>query len=321
MSAWLVTGGAGYIGSHVVRELQVAGFQPVVFDDFSAGLRSRIPHGVPVVEGDVSDAPSLRSAFNEFNVSGVIHLAAKKAAGESVDIPLHYYKENVTGLQSVLGAMVDSGVGNFVYSSSAAVYGTPTSNPVKETEPLNPESPYGETKVIGEWLAKDLATSNGLNWVALRYFNVAGAGSDDLGDNSVNNLIPMVFQALENGVRPKIFGTDYPTPDGTCIRDYIHVTDLAGAHVAAVKKCESGQANLAINVGRGSGVSVQEVMDSISTVIGREVNAISVGRRAGDPPATFADVELSKDVLNWSAQRDLNDMVSSAWSAWQSTHR
>ena len=321
MSAWLVTGGAGYIGSHVVRELQVAGFQPIVFDNFSAGLRSRIPAGVLVIEGDVSDAHALRSSFIEFQVTGVIHLAAKKAAGESVDTPLHYYKENVTGLQSVLGAMVDSGVGNFVYSSSAAVYGTPTSNPVKETEPLNPESPYGETKVIGEWLAKDLATSNGLNWVALRYFNVAGAGSDDLGDNSVNNLIPMVFQALENGVRPKIFGTDYPTPDGTCIRDYIHVTDLAGAHVAAVKKCESGQANLAINVGRGSGVSVQEVMDSISTVIGRKVNADSVGRRAGDPPATFADVELSKDVLNWSAQRDLNDMVSSAWSAWQSTHR
>lgn len=321
MSAWLVTGGAGYIGSHVVRELQVAGFQPIVFDNFSAGLRSRIPAGVLVIEGDVSDAHALRSSFNEFQVTGVIHLAAKKAAGESVDTPLHYYKENVTGLQSVLGAMVDSGVGNFVYSSSAAVYGTPASNPVKETEPLNPESPYGETKVIGEWLAKDLATSNGLNWMALRYFNVAGAGSDDLGDNSVNNLIPMVFQALENGAQPRIFGADYPTPDGTCIRDYIHVVDLAQAHVAAVKKCESGSANMAINIGRGGGVSVREVMDSISRVIGREVNAISVGRRAGDPPATFADVELSKHVLNWSAQRDLNDMVSSAWSAWQSTHR
>jgi len=321
VSAWLVTGGAGYIGSHVVRELQVAGFQPIVFDNFSAGLRSRIPAGVLVIEGDVSDAHALRSSFNEFQVTGVIHLAAKKAAGESVDTPLHYYKENVTGLQSVLGAMVDSGVGNFVYSSSAAVYGTPVSNPVKETEPLNPESPYGETKVIGEWLAKDLATSNGLNWMALRYFNVAGAGSDDLGDNSVNNLIPMVFQALENGAQPRIFGADYPTPDGTCIRDYIHVVDLAQAHVAAVKKCEFGSANMAINIGRGGGVSVQEVMDSISRVIGREVNADSVGRRAGDPPATFADVELSKDVLNWSAQRDLNDMVSSAWSAWQSTHR
>ena len=321
MSTWLVTGGAGYIGSHVVRELQLAGFQPVVFDDFSAGLHLRIPQDVPVVEGDIADTKALRAAFTKFEVTGVIHLAAKKAAGESVDLPLYYYKENVTGLQSVLGAMVDSGIDNFVYSSSAAVYGTPQSNPVKESEPLNPESPYGETKVIGEWLAKDLATSNALNWVSLRYFNVAGAGSDDLGDNSVNNLIPMVFQALEIGGRPKIFGADYPTPDGTCIRDYIHVVDLAGAHVAAVKKCETGRANLAINVGRGSGVSVQEVMDSIAGVIGRDISPEVVGRRAGDPAATFADVELGEAELAWSAQRDLNDMVSSAWSAWQSAHR
>lgn len=321
MNTWLVTGGAGYIGSHVVRELHVAGFQPVVFDNFSAGLHSRIPQGVPVVEADVADSQSLRSALSEFAVTGVIHLAAKKAAGESVDIPLHYYQENVTGLQSVLGAIVDSGVENFVYSSSAAVYGTPQSNPVKESEPLHPESPYGETKVIGEWLANDLATSNGLNWVALRYFNVAGSGSDELGDNSVNNLIPMVFQALEEGARPKIFGADYPTPDGTCIRDYIHVVDLAGAHVAAVKKCEAGPANLAINIGRGSGVSVREVMDSISTVIGRDVAPEVVGRRPGDPAATFADVELSKHVLGWSAKRDLTDMVSSAWSAWESSRR
>lgn len=321
MSTWLVTGGAGYIGSHVVRELKSAGFQAIVFDDFSVGLRSRIPLGVPIVEGDIADSEALRGAFTEFDVTGVIHLAAKKAAGESVDIPLHYYKENVTGLQTVFGSMLDSGIENFVYSSSAAVYGTPQSNPVKENEPLNPESPYGETKVIGEWLAKDLAISNSLNWVALRYFNVAGTGSDELGDNSVNNLIPMVFQALESGGRPRIFGADYPTTDGTCIRDYIHVVDLAGAHVAAVKKCETGRANLAINVGRGSGVSVQEVMDSISAVIGRDINPEVVGRRAGDPPATFADVELSKAELDWSAQRDLDDMVSSAWSAWQSSHR
>ncbi|MBT4949508.1 MAG: UDP-glucose 4-epimerase GalE [Candidatus Nanopelagicales bacterium] len=321
MSTWLVTGGAGYIGSHVVRELLSAGFQPVVCDDFSAGLRSRIPEDVPIVEGDIADATALRGIFNTFGVTGVVHLAAKKAAGESVHFPLHYYKENVTGLQSVLGAMVDSSVDNFVYSSSAAVYGTPQSNPVKESEAFNPESPYGETKVIGEWLAKDLATSNKLNWIALRYFNVAGAGSDDLGDNSVNNLIPMVFQALEIGGRPRIFGADYPTPDGTCIRDYIHVVDLAGAHVAAVKKCETGRANLAINVGRGSGVSVQEVMDSISRVIGRDINPEVVGRRAGDPPASFADVKLSETELAWSAERDLHDMVSSAWSAWQSAHR
>ena len=179
--------------------------------------------------------------FNTFGVTGVVHLAAKKAAGESVDLPLYYYKENVTGLQSVLGAMIDSGIDNFVYSSSAAVYGTPQSNPVKESEAFNPESPYGETKVIGEWLAKDLATSNALNWVSLRYFNVAGAGSDDLGDNSVNNLIPMVFQALEIGGRPKIFGADYPTPDGTCIRDYIHVVDLAGPTLLLLKSVKPAE--------------------------------------------------------------------------------
>jgi UDP-glucose 4-epimerase len=321
VSAWLITGGAGYIGSHVVHELQLAGIQPVVFDNFSAGLDSRIPQGVPVVEADVSDGDALRNAMKEFKVTGVVHLAAKKAAGESVDVPLHYYQENVTGLQSVLGAMIDTGIKNFVYSSSAAVYGTPKSNPVRESEALNPESPYGETKVIGEWLAKDLATSNGLNWVALRYFNVAGAGSEDLGDNSVNNLIPMVFMALEKGMRPKIFGADYPTPDGTCIRDYIHVVDLALAHVAAVKKCEAGKVNRSINVGRGSGVSVREVMSSISLVIGRDIDPEVAARRAGDPPATFADVELSRTELDWSAKRDLTDMVSSAWSAWEFSHR
>ena len=213
------------------------------------------------------------------------------------------------------------GVKNFVYSSSAAVYGTPHVNPIDESQPLNPESPYGETKVIGEWLSRDLATSNGMNWVALRYFNVAGAAEDSLGDNSVNNLIPMVFRALEVGERPKIFGDDYPTPDGTCIRDYIHVSDLAAAHGAAVALCERGEANLAINVGRGQGVSVAEVMNVISSVIGRDVNAEVVGRRAGDPAATFADVTLSEQVLNWRSELDLDAMVVSAWSAWQYAHK
>jgi UDP-glucose 4-epimerase len=170
-------------------------------------------------------------------------------------------------------------------------------------------------------MAKDLETSNGINWVALRYFNVAGAGADHLGDNSVNNLIPMVFSALEEGTHPKIFGDDYPTPDGTCIRDYIHVVDLAKAHVAAVQRCEAGPVNRAINVGRGSGVSVREVMDSISAVIGRDIAPEVAPRRAGDPPATFADVQRSKEELGWTAQRDLTDMVSSAWSAWEFSHR
>lgn len=326
MNTWLVTGGAGYIGAHVVRELIDQGIDVVILDDFSAGLRSRIPEGVPVVEADVSNSEAVQNALRGFNVTGVIHLAAKKAAGESVDMPLFYYRENVAGLVSLLESMQVVGVKNFVYSSSAAVYGTPRSNPVSEDEPLLPESPYGETKVIGEWLSRDLAKSSGMNWVALRYFNVAGAAADELGDNSVNNLIPMVFRALENGQRPQIFGDDYSTPDGTCIRDYIHVQDLAAAHVAAVDLCERGNSStdatvgIAVNVGRGQGVSVREVMDVVSEVIGRNVNAEVVGRRDGDPAETYANVDLSRHVLGWRASKDLSAMVSSAWSAWQSVH-
>lgn len=321
MTTWLVTGGAGYIGSHVVRELMQSGITPVVLDDFSAGLRSRVPEGVTVVEATIANRSIVEQALRDHNVTGVVHLAAKKAAGESVEMPLYYYQENVSGLVSLLESMQAVGIKNFVYSSSAAVYGTPSVNPISESQPVNPESPYGETKVIGEWLCRDQATSSGLNWVALRYFNVAGAAEDSLGDNSVNNLIPMVFRALEVGERPQIFGDDYPTPDGTCIRDYIHVTDLAAAHGAAVALCERGDANLAINVGRGEGVSVAEVMGVISSVIGRDVDPEVVGRRAGDPAATFADVTLSGQVLNWRAQLDLVAIVSSAWSAWRHSHR
>lgn len=321
MTTWLVTGGAGYIGSHVVRELMQSGITPVVLDDFSAGLHSRIPEGVSVIEADIANRSIVEQALRDHNVTGVVHLAAKKAAGESVEMPLYYYRENVGGLLSLLESMQAVGIKNFVYSSSAAVYGTPEVNPISESQPLSPESPYGETKVIGEWLCRDQATSSDMNWVALRYFNVAGAAEDSLGDNSVNNLIPMVFRALELGERPQIFGDDYPTADGTCIRDYIHVTDLAAAHGAAVALCERGDANLAINVGRGHGVSVAEVMGVISSVIGRNVDPEVIGRRAGDPAATFADVTLSAQVLNWRAQLDLVAMVSSAWSAWQHSHR
>ena len=317
MTTWLVTGGAGYIGAHVVRELIQQGITPIVLDNFSAGLRTRIPDNVTIIEAEISDRLAVEKALRDFDVTGVVHLAAKKAAGDSVEIPLYYYTENVTGLIALLEAMQSVGVKNFLYSSSAAVYGTPTANPITESEPLLPDSPYGQTKVIGEWLAKDMQVSSGMNWVALRYFNVAGAAHDSLGDNSVNNLIPMVFRALGNGERPKIFGDDYPTPDGTCIRDYIHVEDLAAAHGAAVRLCEEGRANLAINVGRGEGVSVAEVMAMVGEVLGKDINPEIVGRRAGDPPASFADVGLSAKKLQWSAQHDLRSMVSSAWSAWR----
>lgn len=317
MTTWLVTGGAGYIGSHVVRVLLSSGRTVVVLDDFSSGLERKVPEGVAVVRASVTDREAVTAALIGHRVDGVIHLAAKKAAGESVDIPLYYYRENVAGMLALLEAMSEAGVKRFVYSSSAAVYGTPLANPISEDAPLIPESPYGETKVVGEWMARGQGVANGLSWIALRYFNVAGAASDDLGDNSVNNLVPMVFRALANGKQPRIFGDDYPTPDGTCIRDYIHVADLAEAHVAAAAHCESNPSALALNVGRGVGSSVREVMDMVSEVVGSDVDALTVGRRAGDPPASTAETDLIAATLGWAATRDLRDMVSSAWSAWQ----
>jgi UDP-glucose 4-epimerase len=320
VTTWLVIGGAGYIGGHVVRALLDSGRDVVVYDDFSAGLHRRIPEGVPVVEADVHDASALAHTMRTHAIDGVVHLAAKKAAGESVDLPLYYYRENVDGLLTVLEAMEGTGIKRIVYSSSAAVYGTPDVNPVDEDALLRPESPYGETKVVGEWMVRGSGVAWGLSWASLRYFNVAGCANDDLGDTSVNNLIPMVFRALEEGRRPQIFGDDYPTPDGTCIRDYIHVEDLADAHVAAAQRCETGVRTDVFNVGRGQGSSVREVMDVVSEVIGRDVGAEVVGRRAGDPPATFASTARIESELGWVASHDLRDMVTSAWSAWRATH-
>jgi len=317
MTTWLVTGGAGYIGNHVTRALLESGRQVVVLDNLSSGVANRIPKNVVFIQADVTDRSALVAALTEYKVDGVVHLAAKKAAGESVDVPLYYYRENVAGMLSVLEAMQEAGVKRFVYSSSAAVYGTPLVNPISESAALAPESPYGETKVVGEWMTKAQGVAHDVSWVALRYFNVAGAGSDDLGDTSVNNLIPMVFKAVEQGKQPQIFGDDYPTPDGTCIRDYIHVSDLADAHVVAAQFCENQRAAEAFNVGRGVGSSVREVMDMVSEVIGTQVNPEVVGRRVGDPPASTAATQRISLVLGWQAKRDLREMVSSAWSAWQ----
>ena len=317
MSTWLVTGGAGYIGTHVVRVLLEQGYQVVVLDDLSTGRADRVPANVPLVQCSIQDEVAVAAALRDHAVAGVVHLAAKKAAGESVEQPLRYYRENVDGMLSLLAAMQQAQVKRLVYSSSAAVYGTPVRNPIDEDFPLIPESPYGETKVIGEWLSRDAGHAVGLSWVALRYFNVAGAGDPSLGDTSVNNLIPMVFAALHRGEAPRIFGDDYPTPDGTCIRDYIHVQDLADAHAAAVAFCATHQAADALNVGRGVGSSVREVMAMISEVLQRDIGAVVTARRAGDPPASTAATERIEQMLGWRAQRDLRDMVSSAWQAWQ----
>lgn len=323
MSRWLLTGGAGYIGSHVLRQMLDLGYDMVVVDDLSSGLRDRVPAGVPFVECSVADTARLTDAMKEHDVIGVIHFAAKKAVGESVERPLFYYEENIGGLVSLLQAMEDADVPRIVYSSSAAVYGEPGSGHVAEDRVLVPTSPYGETKVAGEWLVRAFARSGELtgeprSFVLLRYFNVAGAGSDDLGDTSVANLIPMVLRAVTTGKRPQIFGSDYDTPDGTCVRDYIHVVDLADAHVSAVRACDDrplGDAQLAVNVGRGEGSSVREVMDVVSQVIGFDVNAQEVDRRPGDPAVLVADAQLIRQEMDWQASYDLQDMVTSAWSA------
>ena len=317
MTTWLITGGAGYIGSHVVRALQDSGRKVVVFDDFSSGLERKVPAGVPIVRASIADRVAVAEALRAHRVDGVIHLAAKKAAGESVTMPLYYYRDNVGGMVELLAAMNDVGVTQFVYSSSAAVYGTPSANPIYEDAQLAPDSPYGETKVVGEWLSRNAGLADGVSWVALRYFNVAGAAHDELGDTSINNLIPMVFRALENGERPQIFGDDYPTADGTCIRDYIHVADLADAHVVAAARCESSMSAEIFNVGRGVGSSVREVMDTIGSVLDRDIDPEVVARRVGDPPASTAATSHIEKTLGWRATNDLRAMVASAWSAWQ----
>ena len=313
---WLLTGGAGYIGAHVLRSLQASGRKVVVLDDLSSGLARKVPVGVPLVQADICDRASVETALVEHGVTGVIHLAAKKAVGESVERPHHYYRQNVDGALALTEAMVDAGVSRLVYSSSAAVYGAVDVDLVLESTPTLPVSPYGETKLIGEWVGRDLATAAGLSVVALRYFNVAGAGADDLGDTSAFNIIPMVFRAHERGDRPQIFGDDYPTPDGTCVRDYIHVVDLADAHVAAAAGTEAGEPGFtAYNIGRGVGSSVREVLDSVGRALGEELAVDVVERRPGDPARLVASAELASTGLGWTAARDLDSMTSSAWSA------
>lgn len=315
---WMVTGGAGYIGANIVNSLLDRDYGVVVYDDLSTGERGKVPERVPFIDASVLDRASVEKALREHEVAGVVHMAAKKAVGESVERPLYYYRENVDGLLSLLEAMTDVGVSKMVYSSSAATFGMPDDEqPLAEDYLCRPINPYGETKLIGEWLMRDIATAASLDWVSLRYFNVAGAGSPELGDTGVFNLIPMVFRALSDEKNPQVFGDDYPTPDGSCIRDYIHVTDLADAHVAAVARLEQGPAADVFNVGRGQGVSVKEVMETVRTVTGIDFTYDIGPRRAGDPARLVASADKISRDLGWTARFGLTDMVASAWEAWQ----
>jgi len=317
-NVWLLTGGAGYIGAHIVRAFRERDLPVVVLDDLSAGIRENVPADVPFVQARVQDAGAVRATCLEHGVTGLLHLAAKKAVGESVENPLLYWGENVGGMASLLEACVASGVDRVLFSSSAAVFGNPPVDLVTEETPTAPMSPYGETKLVGEWLLRDLAAARpGLRWSALRYFNVAGAGSPELADRSVANLVPMTFEALSAGRNPQLFGDDYGTRDGSCIRDYIHVVDLAEAHAAAAARLDEGPLGEVYNVGRGEGVTVKEVFATVREVTGLDFTVDVVGRRAGDPAAYFADPSKIGDQLGWTARLDLRDMVASAWDGWQ----
>jgi len=317
LSTWLVTGGAGYIGAHVVKSLLENDFKVVIVDDLSTGLARKVPSNVVFEKIDIAETNKLAQIMKSNKVEGVIHLAAKKAVGESMINPSLYFKENIGGFISLLEAMSQADVKRIVYSSSAAVYGTPTENKVTEKSATNPESPYGETKLVGEWLLKADEKARQIQWIALRYFNVVGAANPELGDTGVNNLVPMAFRALSNNQRPQVFGGDYATQDGSCIRDYIHVSDLADSHLIAAQKLLNENYCGIINIGRGQGFSVKQVMDTISEVLGKNINYEVVDRRPGDPAQTIADVSKAKSDLNWEAKNDLKSMVSSAWQAWQ----
>jgi len=313
---WLVTGGAGYIGSHVVRALAAQGLAPVVLDDLSSGHEAFVPSGIPFVRGSILDGELLERTITDHSVTGVIHVAGYKYAGVSVSRPLHTYEQNVTGTAVLLAAMESTGVDRIVFSSSAAVYGTPQTELVTEETAKNPQSPYGETKLIGEWLLRDQAVATGLRHTSLRYFNVVGSGAPELYDSSPHNLFPLVFTALVEGRTPRINGNDYPTPDGTNVRDYIHVADLAASHVSAAQRLDAGlPLEAAYNLGSGDGVSVGEIMSTVAQVTGIPFTPEIGPRRNGDPARIVAAGDLAARDLDWQMRHTLEQMVQSQWDA------
>lgn len=313
---WLVTGGAGYIGAHVVRALLDADMPAVVVDDLSSGRPGFVPADVPLVQADILDTDAVRAALTIHRVTGVIHVAGFKYAGVSVQRPVHTYRQNVVGTLSLLQAIDDCGIDQIVFSSSAAVYGTPEVDQVTETTSKDPQSPYGESKLIGEWLLRDQAVATGLRHTSLRYFNVVGSGDPAVYDTSPHNLLPLVFDALVAGRTPRINGADYPTPDGTNVRDYVHVSDIAAAHIAAARRLESAEPiEPAYNLGSGDGLSVREIMTAVATVTGIPFTPDIGPRRPGDPPRIVANGDLAARDLDWRMRYSVEERVRSAWEA------
>ena len=315
----LVTGGAGYIGSHTVKALNHAGFQPIIFDNFSTGHRSFVK-GTPTVEGDICNPQDLDLVFSEYRIDGVLHFAGKALVGESIEKPELYYETNLKGGLNLLNAMKNCSVKYLIFSSTCATYGEPLQVPIPEDHAQKPINPYGESKLAFERALPWFQRAYGMQYLSLRYFNAAGADRDgEFGEDHdpETHLIPLVLDAA-SGRRAdvKIFGTDYPTPDGTCLRDYIHVADLARAHVVGLKALMDGHIeSQAINLGTGQGYSVREVIDAARRVTGRDFRVVETKRRAGDPPILVAAGDRAKKVLDWQAtESDLDNIVRTAWN-------
>jgi UDP-arabinose 4-epimerase len=313
----LVTGGAGYIGSHVCKALHAAGYNPVTYDNLSSGHDWAVKWG-PLERGDILDAPRLKEVFASYKPAAVMHFAALIAVGESVENPAKYYRNNVAGSLSLLEVMSERGVCHFIFSSTAAVYGLPEIVPIAETAKERPINPYGETKLIVERMLRDFGGAYGLNWTALRYFNAAGADPDgEIGEahDPETHLIPIALEAIQGKRdRVNVFGTDYDTRDGTCVRDYIHVSDLADAHVAALERLRRGGSSGVYNLGNGAGFSVREVIAAAESVTGRAAPVQYGVRRPGDPASLIADARRAKEELNWRPRLgSLDDIIGTAW--------
>jgi len=310
----LVIGGAGYIGSHAARTLRRRGHEVVIYDNLSTG-HAFLASGFELVRADIADATTLSAALRR--VDSVMHFAALASVGESVENPRTYFRNNVEGGLVLLNACVDCGVRRIIFSSTCAVYGVPNKVPIPEQTPRQPVNPYGVSKLFFEQALEAYDRAYGLRFASLRYFNAAGADeSGDIGElhDPENHLIPSALLAA-TGARPELdlYGTDYPTPDGTCVRDYIHVNDLADAHVSALEHLSGGGNSLALNLGTGQGSSVKEVLTKIEQVTGRTVPTRIAPRRPGDPPALVADPALAEQLLRWKAKRSLDEIVTTAW--------
>ncbi len=315
----LVIGGAGYIGSHMVRDLLQANYPVVTLDNLSRGHRSLLPGG-EFIEGDMGNRSDLENIFHTFPIKAVMHFAAHSQVGESVDKPLMYYRNNVANTVTLLEAMQHAGVKHFIFSSSAAVYGEPEETPINENHPCNPTNPYGTTKRTVEHILRDVSASTELNYCSLRYFNAAGADvSGEIGERHEpeTHLIPLVLQ-VATGERDviTIFGDDYPTPDGTCLRDYVHVNDLTQAHLLALESLLNGGNSATYNLGNSTGYSVRQIIDTARQVTGHAIPAIVATRRAGDPAVLVADSSLIREQLGWQPRfENIDDIIATAW-AW-----